>query len=96
MILFFKNRGTEDIYDGNNTKAARKTLPQQLHRRATRALDQLNGAISLKSLSLPGLRLEKLKGDRAGQHSIRINDQYRVCFRWTDAGPEDVEIVDYH
>ena len=96
MILSFKNRGTEDIYDGDDTKAARKTLPHQLHRRAARALDQLNGAVSLKSLSLPGLRLEKLKGDRAGQHSIRINDQYRVCFRWTDAGPEDVEIVDYH
>ncbi len=53
-------------------------------------------AVSLRSLSLPGLRLEKLKGDRSGQHSIRVNDQYRVCFRWTEAGAEDVEIVDYH
>jgi toxin HigB-1 len=59
-------------------------------------LDRLNAGVSLCSLSLPGLRLEKLKGDRAGQHSIRINDQYRVCFRWTEAGAEDVEIVDYH
>ncbi len=75
MIISFKERGTEDIFDGENTKLARKTL---------------------QSLSLPGLHLEKLKGSRAGQHSIRINDQYRICFRWTDAGAEDVEIVDYH
>ena len=59
-------------------------------------MDRLNSAVSLRSLSLPGLQLEKLRGDRAGQHSIRINDQYRICFRWTDAGAEDVEIVDYH
>jgi toxin HigB-1 len=59
-------------------------------------MDRLNSAVSLRSLSLPGLRLEKLRGDRAGQHSVRINDQYRVCFRWTDLGAEDVEIVDYH
>jgi len=59
-------------------------------------LDQVDAAVSLRSLSLPGLRLEKLKGDRKGQHSVRINDQYRVCFRWTDVGVEDVEIVDYH
>ena len=96
MIVSFKNRGTEDIYDGTNSKAARKTLPGQLHRRAGKVLDQLNGAVSLQSLSLPGLRLEKLYGDRKGQHSVRINDQYRVCFRWTEAGAESVEIVDYH
>ena len=96
MILSFKNRGTEDVYNGDDTKAARKTLPSRLHRRAAATLDQLNAAVSLRSLSLPGLRLEKLKGDRVGQHSIRINDQYRVCFRWTETGPEDVEIVDYH
>ena len=59
-------------------------------------MDRLNAAVSLGSLSLPGLRLEKLKGDRKGQHSIRINDRYRICFRWTDAGPADIEIVDYH
>jgi proteic killer suppression protein len=59
-------------------------------------LDQLNSAISIQSLSLPGLRLEKLRGDRKGQHSIRINDQYRICFRWTEQGPDEVEIVDYH
>ncbi len=96
MIVSFKSRGTEDVYDGENSKAARKALPSQLHARAGRTLDQLSAAVSLESLSLPGLRLEKLRGNRAGQHSIRINDQYRVCFRWTEAGAEDVEIVDYH
>ena len=96
MIVSFKDRGTEDIYDGTDSKAARKKLPGELHRRAWRVLDQVDAAVSLQSLSLPGLRLEKLKGDRKAQHSVRINDQYRVCFRWTDAGVEDVEIVDYH
>lgn len=96
MIVSFKERGTEDIYDGADSKAARRTLPRALHRRAGNVLDQMEAAVSLKSLSLPGLRLEKLKGDRKDQHSVRINDKYRVCFRWTDAGAEDVEIVDYH
>lgn len=96
MIISFRDRGTEDIFDGDNTKAARKTLPPELHEKAGSTLDRLNSAVSLRSLSLPGLRLEKLKGDRAGQHSIRINDRYRVCFRWTEAGAEAVEIVDYH
>ena len=96
FIVSFKDRGTEDFFDGEDSKAARKTLPSNLHDRAGRTLDQLSAAVSLDSLSLPGLRLEKLKGDRAGQHSIRINDQYRVCFRWTDNGAENVEIVDYH
>ena len=96
MILSFRDQGTEDIFDGQDTKAARKVLPTTLLKRAARTLDTLNAAVSLESLTLPGLRLEKLKGDRAGQHSVRINDQYRVCFRSTAAGAEDVEIVDYH
>jgi proteic killer suppression protein len=96
LILSFKDKGTEDIFHGEDSKAARKTLPSQLHGRAGRTLDQLNAAVSLESLSLPGLRLEKLRRDRAGQHSIRINDQYRVCFLWSNTGPADVEIVDYH
>ena len=96
MIVSFKDRGTEDIFDGEDSKAARKTLPSNLHDRAGRTLDQLSAAVSLSSLSLPGLRLEKLKCDRAGQHSIRINDQHRVFFRWTEKGAQDVEIVDYH
>jgi proteic killer suppression protein len=96
LIASFKDKGTEDVFDGEDTKAARKALPSNLHDKGAGALDRLNSAVSLQSLSLPGLRLEKLKGDRRGQHSIRINDQYRVCFRWTDSGAEDVEIVDYH
>jgi toxin HigB-1 len=96
VIVSFADKGTENVFDGLDTKAARKTLPSELHAKAGGALDRLNSAVSLRSLSLPGLRLEKLKGDRAGQHSIRINDQYRICFRWTESGAEDVEIVDYH
>ncbi|HTO49667.1 MAG TPA: type II toxin-antitoxin system RelE/ParE family toxin [Burkholderiales bacterium] len=64
---------------------------------AMRKLAMLNQAGRLDDLRVPpGNRLEALRGDRAGQHSIRVNDQFRVCFRWTGAGPEDVEIVDYH
>jgi proteic killer suppression protein len=64
---------------------------------AVRKLDMLDAAQVLTDLRAPPAnRLEALKGDRAGQHSIRINDQFRICFRWTDGGPEDVEIVDYH
>ena len=64
---------------------------------AMRKLAVLNQAGRLDDLRVPpGNRLEALKADRAGQHSVRVNDQFRVCFRWTDAGPEDVEIVDYH
>lgn len=64
---------------------------------ATRKLAQLDAAETLEFLQAPpGNRLEALKGDRAGQHSVRINDQWRLCFRWTKTGPEDVEIVDYH
>jgi len=96
LIVSFKDRGTEDIFDGEDTRAARRRLPPNLHEKGAGTLDRLNSAVSLQSLSLPGLRLEKLKGDRSGQYSIRINDQFRVCFRWTEAGAEDVEIVDYH
>lgn len=64
---------------------------------ALRKLRQVGSAETLDDLRVPpGNRLEALKGDRAGQHSIRINDQWRICFVWTDAGPEEVEIVDYH
>jgi proteic killer suppression protein len=64
---------------------------------ATRKLDLLDSVDSLDELRVPfGNRLEALAGDRKGQHSIRINDQYRICFVWTDNGPDDVEIVDYH
>jgi proteic killer suppression protein len=72
-------------------------LDPQIQRTALRKLRQVGSAVTLDDLRLPpGNRLERLKGDRAGQHSIRINDQWRICFVWTDAGPEEVEIVDYH
>lgn len=96
MILSFADDGTEDVYEGRNTKVSRSTLPRELHAAAGRKLDQLNAAESLRSLRLPGLGLEKLRGDRRGQFSVRINDQYRICFRWTDRGPTELEIVDYH
>ena len=97
MIRSFKNQGTEDVFVGRNSKAARKACPQGLWRVAQRKLDQLNQADVLSDLKAPPRnQLEKLREDRKGQHSIRINDQFRVCFRWTERGPEDVEIVDYH
>jgi proteic killer suppression protein len=72
-------------------------LPASLNRVATRKLDQINAAISLQDLRMPpNNRLEALLGDRAGQHSIRINAQYRICFIWTETGAEQVEIIDYH
>ncbi len=69
---------------------------QGIERTARRKLYQLHQARSLRDLALPGNRLEALKGDRAGQYSIRINDQFRICFFWSDGDASDVEIVDYH
>ncbi|MDY6808409.1 MAG: type II toxin-antitoxin system RelE/ParE family toxin [Actinomycetota bacterium] len=72
-------------------------MDPRIHRVALRKLRQVGSAESLDDLRIPpGNRLEALKGDRAGQHSIRINDQWRICFVWVDTGPEEVEIVDYH
>ena len=97
MILSFKNVGTQDIFNGENTKSVRKTCPQTLFDVAFRKLDQIDSAVELNDLRVPpGNRLEALKGDRTGQHSIRINDQYRICFTWTNNGATEVEIVDYH
>ena len=97
MIQSFKNAGTEDIFNGRRTQAARRICPQSLWKIATRKLDQLDSVIALHELQIPpGNRLETLKGDRQGQQSIRINDQYRICFRGTETGPAEVEIVDYH
>ena len=97
MIRSFATPGTRDIYDGTTSKAAQRTCPQAIWPTARRKLDQLNQAQRLDDLRAPpNNRLERLKADREGQHSIRINDQYRACFRWTESGPEDVEIVDYH
>lgn len=97
MIQSFADAGTGDVFNGRPTRAARRACPAELLAVARRKLDQLDSTVSLAALRVPpGNRLEALRGDREGQHSIRINDQYRVCFRWTDAGPAAVEIVDYH
>ncbi len=97
MIQSFKNIGSEDIYNGHNSADARRLLPRQLWNVATRKLDQIDVAVALDDLRVPpGNRLEALKADRLGQHSIRINDQYRICFKWNESGAEEVEIVDYH
>jgi len=97
VIVSFAEAGTEDVFHGRDTKAARHVCPSSLWAIARRKLDLLNAAVSLASLRVPpGNRLESLKGDRAGQFSSRINDQFRICFDWTEAGPADVEITDYH
>jgi len=97
MIRDFADQATEDIFNGKNSRAARRALPQQLVRVALRKLEQLDSIERLEDLRIPpGNRLEALKGDRGGQHSIRINEQYRVCFEWSDSGPQAVEVVDYH
>jgi proteic killer suppression protein len=97
MIQSFFDRGTEDVFNGKDTKAARKTLPRDVLTIGRRKLDQLNQAARLDDLRAPpGNRLEALKGDRKGQHSIRINDRFRICFVWAESGPDQVEITDYH
>ena len=93
MILSFKDKRTRSIDDGS----IRKGFPADLVRRAQQLLTLLDAAKDLSDLrSPPGNRLEKLSGDREDQYSIRINIQWRICFVWTDAGPENVEITDYH
>ena len=96
-IQSFRDAGTEDLFNGESTKAARKLLPINLRRVACRRLDQLDSATALGDLRVPpGNRLEALEGSREGQHSIRINNQFRICFTWTVSGPRGVEITDYH
>lgn len=96
MIISFKDKGTEDIFNGVASKAARKICPQALWRIASRKLELLDSVEQRDELKVPpGNRLEALSGDRKGQHSIRLNEQYRICFRWTKAGPEEVELTDY-
>ena len=93
MIESFASEETEKIFRGQVSKK----LPKDIQRTARRKLIYLDDTEDLQDLlAPPGNRLEKLKGDRAGQYSIRINDQYRICFVWADTGPEQVEIVDYH
>lgn len=97
MIRSFRDAGTEDIFNGADTKRARKVCPSSLWKVARRKLELLDSAGKVDDLRVPKAnRLEALRRNRAGQHSIRVNDQYRVCFVWTELGPADVEIVDYH
>lgn len=97
MIRSFASAGTEDVFNGVDSRAARRVCPSALWPVARRKLDQLDATVSLAALRVPpGNQLEALKRDRRGQHSIRINAQFRVCFAWTPEGPQAVEIVDYH
>ena len=93
MLQSFRDKDTERVWQRRRAKP----LDEPTQRAALRKLLILDAADRVGDLRVPpGSRLEKLKGDRAGTYSIRINDQWRICFRWTTAGPEDVEIVDYH
>ena len=97
MIRSFAGQGTEDVFDGISSKAARSTCPAGLWTVARRKLEQINRVRDIAELAVPpGNRLERLKGNRFGQYSIRINDQYRVCFRWKEGYADEVEITDYH
>jgi proteic killer suppression protein len=97
MILTFHDQGTEDVFNGKDSKAARKVFPPDLQRRARAKLFLLDDAETMEDLKVPpSNHLEALQRDRKGQHSIRINRQYRICFRWTEGGVRDAEIVDYH
>jgi proteic killer suppression protein len=93
MIVSFASKETEKIWRGEMSRK----LPRDIQQIALRKLFMLDKAQSLHDLRIPpAIRLEALKDDRKGQHSIRVNDQWRVCFVWTKAGPDAVEIVDYH
>jgi len=97
MIQSFKNKATEDIFNGKVSKAAMRTCPKKLWKIADRKLDQLDSVLMLNELRIPpGNKLESLSRSRKEQYSIRINDQYRICFQWSDNGPINVEITDYH
>ena len=93
MMRSFRDRETETIWAGRRSRR----LPPDIQDKALRQLRQLNRSAVLEELRVPpGNRLEALSGDRKGQHSIRINQQWRICFRWSDGGCDDVEICDYH
>ena len=93
MIAGFRDADTERLW----TTGGCKRLPSKLNRQALKKLYILNAALALENLTVPpGSRPEKLRGDRGGGYSIRINDQYRICFVWKDDGAHDVEIADYH
>jgi proteic killer suppression protein len=97
MIRSFADRGTADVWDGLDSKAARRVCPAPLWPRARRKLDDLNQVRHYSDLRKPpSNRLHRLRHDRQDQWAIAVNDQYRICFRWKDADAFDVEITDYH
>ena len=97
MIRSFKNRDTEAVFDDTDTSAARRVCPRRLWGVARRKLDQINRVREVNELAVPpGNRLERLRGERRGQYSIRINEQYRICFWWEGEDATEVEITDYH
>jgi len=96
MIASFGDQSTEDIYNGLSSRESRK-IPPTIHTVAFRKLDMINAAVSPEDLRVPpGNRLEHLKGDLAGYYSIRINDQFRIIFRFEQANAVNVRIIDYH
>lgn len=96
MIISFKTKATQDIYDGLSSREARK-FPDTIWRVAQRKLDMINAAVVLADLKVPpGNRLHLLQGDKKGYHSISINDQYRIIFQFRDCNAYEVEITDYH
>jgi toxin HigB-1 len=97
ILASFKNKGTEDIFNGKNTTAARKTCPESLWEIAVPKLDQPGSVVLLDERRVPpGNWPETLGGGRIGQRSASINERYLICFRGSESGPEQVEIVDYH
>ena len=96
-ITNFRNKETEDINYGRSSKEALRILPKNLHKKAQVKLARLSAATSIQDLrEIRGNRFEMLKGKRKGQSSIRINDQYRICFKWKKEHAIEVEITDYH
>ena len=96
MIVNFKDKATEDVYNGVNSKESRR-IPQNIHSVAVRKLDMINAAIKTEDLRIPpGNRLELLKGDLKNYYSIRINDQFRIIFSFEQSNAFNVQIIDYH
>jgi len=97
MLASFSDQGTEDIFQRLESREARKVLPTELHRNAAKKLAMINAARFVEDLKVPpGNRLEKMRGDLEGFYSVRVNDQWRIVFRWADSAAHDVRICDYH
>jgi len=96
VIVSFGDAATESLFHGSADRRTRR-FPDGIRRNALKKLDMINAAMELRDLLVPpGNRLEALRGDLRGQHSIRVNEQWRIVFRWTEAGPAQVRLLDYH